>query len=97
MTGGLSKRRRPFSQATAAAPSPYKTAGSSALSYPPSARLISCVARARCPKNVNFAVKADYLKVLAMNSGVELSEDAKPGPDPIEHVKAYTVQIIAEM
>ena len=49
------------------------------------------------PQNVNFAVKADYLKVLAMNSGVELSEDAKPGPDPIEHVKAYTVQIIAEM
>lgn len=48
------------------------------------------------PQNINFAVKIDYLKLLASSSGIDMPEDLKPGPDPIEHVKAYTVQVIAE-
>lgn len=48
------------------------------------------------PQNINFAVKIDYLKLLASSSGIDIPEDLMPGPDPIEHVKAYTVQVIAE-
>lgn len=47
-------------------------------------------------QNVNFAIKIDYLKLLAIGSGIEIPQNLSPGPDPIDHVKAYTVQIISE-
>lgn len=48
------------------------------------------------PQNINFAVKIDYLRLLASSSGIDVPENLPAGPDPIEHVKAYTVQVIAE-
>lgn len=47
------------------------------------------------PQGVNFSIKSDYLMTLASIAGVEIPKNAA-GPDPIEHVKAYTVQIMCE-
>jgi hypothetical protein len=47
------------------------------------------------PQGVNFSIKSDYLMTLASIAGVEIAKNAA-GPDPIEHVKAYTVQIMCE-
>ena len=46
------------------------------------------------PQNVNFAVKSDYLRILAANSGVDIPDDLKTSGSPVEHVNAYTVQVI---
>ena len=46
------------------------------------------------PQNVNFAVKSDYLRILAANSGVDIPDDLKVTGSPVEHVNAYTVQVI---
>lgn len=46
------------------------------------------------PQNVNFAVKSDYLRILAANSGVDIPDDLKVKGSPVEHVNAYTVQVI---
>lgn len=48
----------------------------------------------RIPQNINFAVKSDYLRILAANSGVVVPEDLKVTGDPVDHLNAYTVQII---
>ena len=47
------------------------------------------------PQNINFAIKADYLRILAKNNGIRLPTSSVSG-DPKQHVRAYTVQIIAE-
>jgi S1-C subfamily serine protease len=47
------------------------------------------------PQGVNFSIKSDYLMTLASIAGVEIPKNAI-GPEPIEHVKAYTVQIMCE-
>lgn len=46
------------------------------------------------PQNVNFAVKSDYLRILAANSGVDIPDDLKVIGSPVEHVGAFTVQVI---
>ena len=48
----------------------------------------------RIPQNINFAVKSDYLRILASNSEVSIPDELKIIGDPIEHVNAYTVQVI---
>lgn len=47
------------------------------------------------PQNINFAIKADYLRILAQNNGIRLPSSSVSG-DPKQHVRAYTVQVIAE-
>jgi len=47
------------------------------------------------PQNVNFAVKSDYLRILAANSGVDIPEDLKVTGGAIEHVSAFTVQVLS--
>lgn len=47
------------------------------------------------PQGVNFSIKSDYLMTLASIAGVEIPKNPI-GPEPIEHVKAYTVQIMCE-
>lgn len=47
------------------------------------------------PQGVNFSIKSDYLMTLASIAGVEIHNNPI-GPEPIEHVKAYTVQIMCE-
>jgi TPR repeat protein len=47
------------------------------------------------PQNVNFAVKADYLRILAQNNGLRLPTGSASG-DAKQHVRAYSVQVIAE-
>lgn len=47
------------------------------------------------PQNINFAVKADYLRILAQNNGIRLPAGSVSG-DPKQHVRAYSVQVIAE-
>ena len=47
-------------------------------------------------QNINFAVKIDYLRLLAAGSGVEIPEGHKAGPDVIEQVRLHTVQIKTE-
>lgn len=47
------------------------------------------------PQGVNFSIKSDYLMTLASIAGVEIPKNAI-GPEAIEHVKAYTVQIMCE-
>ena len=47
------------------------------------------------PQNVNFAVKSDYLRILAANSGVDIPEDLKVSGSPVDHVSAFTVQVIS--
>jgi S1-C subfamily serine protease len=46
------------------------------------------------PQNVNFAVKSDYLRILAANSGVDIPDDLKVIGSPVDHVGAFTVQVI---
>lgn len=46
------------------------------------------------PQNVNFAVKSDYLRILAANSGVDIPDDLKVTGSAVDHVNAYTVQVI---
>ncbi len=46
------------------------------------------------PQNVNFAVKSDYLRILAANSGVDIPDDLKVIGSPVDHVNAFTVQVI---
>ncbi len=56
------------------------------------------------PQGVNFSIKSDYLLTMAREAGIEVNEDisqitaATKGADysPVEHVKAYTVQIMSE-
>jgi S1-C subfamily serine protease len=49
------------------------------------------------PQGVNFSVKSDYLITLAGIADVEIPKDATTeSTTPVEHVKAYTVQIISE-
>lgn len=47
------------------------------------------------PQGVNFSIKSDYLLTLASIAGIEIPK-TKPSSEPIEHVKAYTVQIMCE-
>ena len=47
------------------------------------------------PQGVNFSVKSDYIIKLAVMAQIELPT-AKTSSEPIEHVKAYTVQIMCE-
>lgn len=47
------------------------------------------------PQGVNFSVKSDYLLTLAAIAEIKLPQ-GRAGSDPIEHVKAYTVQIMCE-
>ena len=47
------------------------------------------------PQNVNFAVKADYLRILAKNNGLRLPTGSASG-DAKQHVRAYSVQVISE-
>lgn len=47
------------------------------------------------PQGVNFSIKSDYLLTLASIAGIEMPK-TKPSSEPIEHVKAYTVQIMCE-
>ncbi len=47
------------------------------------------------PQGVNFSIKSDYLLTMATIAGVEIPKNP-PGPEPIEHVKSYTVQIMCE-
>lgn len=47
------------------------------------------------PQNVNFAVKSDYLRILAANSGVDIPDDLKVTGSAVDHVNAYTVQVIS--
>ncbi len=47
------------------------------------------------PQGVNFSVKSDYILNLAAIAEIDLPS-AKPSSEPIEHVKAYTVQIMCE-
>lgn len=47
------------------------------------------------PQGVNFSIKSDYLMTLASIAGIEIPKNAI-GPEAIEHVKAYTVQIMCE-
>ncbi len=47
------------------------------------------------PQNVNFAVKSDYLRILAANSGVDIPDDLKVTGSPVDHVSAFSVQVIS--
>lgn len=47
------------------------------------------------PQGVNFSIKSDYLITLASIAGIDIPK-TKPSAEPIEHVKAYTVQIMCE-
>ena len=47
------------------------------------------------PQGVNFSVKSDYILNLANIAEIDLPS-SKPSSEPIEHVKAYTVQIMCE-
>ena len=47
------------------------------------------------PQGVNFSVKAEYVILQFQKLGIALPAFT-PSPDPIGHVKAYTVQIMAE-
>lgn len=47
------------------------------------------------PQNVNFAVKAEYLRILAQNNGLRMPTGSASG-DAKQHVRAYSVQVIAE-
>jgi hypothetical protein len=47
------------------------------------------------PQGVNFSIKSDYLLTLASIAGIDIPK-TKPSSEPIEHVKAYTVQIMCE-
>jgi len=49
------------------------------------------------PQGVNFSVKSDYLMTLAGIADVEVPKASPAGvTSPVEHVKAYTVQIMSE-
>lgn len=52
--------------------------------------------RGALPQNVNFAVKSDYLIALAGTLGIEVPAPASQGKEPIEQIKANTIQVIAE-
>ena len=47
------------------------------------------------PQGVNFSVKTDYLLTLCSIAGIELPKST-PSAEPVEHVRAYTVQIMSE-
>jgi S1-C subfamily serine protease len=47
------------------------------------------------PQGVNFSIKSDYLLTLASIAGIDIPK-TKPSSEPIEHVKAYTVQIMCD-
>ncbi len=47
------------------------------------------------PQGVNFSVKAEYVIQQFQKAGIALPK-FKPNNDPIGHVKAYTVQVMAE-
>lgn len=47
------------------------------------------------PQNINFAIKADYLRVLAQNNGLRLPTGSASG-DPKQHVRSYSVQVFSE-
>ena len=47
------------------------------------------------PQGVNFSVKAEYVILQFQKLGIALPAFT-PNADPIGHVKAYTVQIMAE-
>lgn len=48
------------------------------------------------PQGVNFSVKIDNLKVLADSVAIRLPSGQPTSGNPVEHVKAYTVQIQVE-
>lgn len=47
------------------------------------------------PQNVNFAVKSDLIFELLESKGIKAPSDYKSGPDPVDHVRRFTVQIFA--
>lgn len=47
------------------------------------------------PQGINFSIKSDYLLTQASIAGIEIPKYTA-GPEPVEHVKAYTVQIMCE-
>ena len=47
------------------------------------------------PQGINFSIKSDYLRTLASIAGIQIP-DYNVSPDPVEHVKAYTVQLVCE-
>lgn len=48
------------------------------------------------PQNVNFAIKSDYLIALAGTCGIQVPADRGTAKDPVETIKANSVQVIAE-
>jgi S1-C subfamily serine protease len=48
------------------------------------------------PQGVNFSIKSDYLLTQASIAGIEVPKGI-PSNEPVDHVKAYTVQIMCEM
>lgn len=47
------------------------------------------------PQGVNFSIKSDYLLTQASIAGIEVPKGL-PSNEPVDHVKAYTVQIMCE-
>ena len=47
------------------------------------------------PQGVNFSIKSDYLLTMASIAGIDVPK-GQPSTEPVEHVKAYTVQIMCE-
>ncbi len=47
------------------------------------------------PQGVNFSIKSDYLLTMASIAGIEVPK-GQPASEAVDHVKAYTVQIMCE-
>ena len=47
------------------------------------------------PQGVNFSIKSDYLLTMASIAGIEVPK-VQPASEAVDHVKAYTVQIMCE-
>ena len=47
------------------------------------------------PQGVNFSIKSDYLLTMASIAGIEVPK-GQPSSEAVDHVKAYTVQIMCE-
>ena len=47
------------------------------------------------PQGVNFSIKSDVLLGLIKSGNISLPA-SKPSTNPVEHVRAYTVQVMSE-